>query len=188
MQECERIIIAMDTQMTVEIMEVEPDSRLTQQIKNLLNRAFEGDFSTEDWEHTLGGVRFLGWIDGDLVAHGAISTRNIWLNELPTQIGYVEAIAVEPEHWGRGYGAQLMEKLSEKALDLYQISMLSTDEKGFYKRIGWMDFQGESFVKIGTEEIRTADEDAGLMLLSRDLKGLEKIVKAVCESRSGDAW
>ncbi len=44
--------------MTIEIMEVEPDSRLTQQIKELLNRAFEGDFSTEDWEHTLGGVRF----------------------------------------------------------------------------------------------------------------------------------
>jgi hypothetical protein len=66
--------------------------------------------------------------------------------------------------------------------------MLSTDEKQFYKRLGWLQFSGESFVRKGSSEVRTTEEDDGLMLLfGKNSKAIE-IRSAICHSRSGDDW
>ena len=58
----------------VEILDSETESRLVK----MLNTAFEDDFSDEDWEHTFGGYRFLGLLEGELIAHGAIVPRKIF--------------------------------------------------------------------------------------------------------------
>ena len=157
-------------------------------IRNLLKGAFEGDFSTEDWEHTFGGIRFLGYFEDELIAHGAVVPRKINIDGQLSRVGYVEGIAVAPTHWRRGFGSFLMEEISKTCRSDFEISMLSTDRKVFYKKHGWLDFEGSSYVAKDGAVIRTVDEDEGLMYLpgvSRDEAGPKKII---CESRNGDAW
>ena len=38
------------------------DSELESSIRDLLDLAYEGDFSSEDWEHTFGGQYFIGFL------------------------------------------------------------------------------------------------------------------------------
>jgi aminoglycoside 2'-N-acetyltransferase I len=62
-------------------------------LKELLSDAFEGDFSEEDWQHTFGGMRFLGHHKDQLIAHGAVVKRWMQVDGLKTLVGYVEGIA-----------------------------------------------------------------------------------------------
>jgi hypothetical protein len=66
--------------------------------------------------------------------------------------------------------------------------MLSTDEKHFYEKLGWRQFQGESFVRSGESEFRTVEEDGGLMFLPGKNCETKEIRRAICEPRSGDDW
>jgi hypothetical protein len=66
--------------------------------------------------------------------------------------------------------------------------MLSTGEKEFYRKQGWVDFLGESYVKENGIEIRTEEEDEGLMVLLGVLRSLSIPRKVVCEARDGDFW
>lgn len=154
----------------------------------LLDQAYEGDFSAEDWEHSFGGSRFLGYLDAELIAHGVIVSRRIWLNDIEFQVGYLEAIAVLPKYQRQGYGTALLTEITKFAKANYLVSMLSTDEKDFYRKFGWLDFSGESYVLTTGELVRSADEDTGLMWLPGANSNLVDLTKAVCEDRSGDAW
>ena len=44
-------------------------------VRALLEEAFDGDLSPDDWEHCLGGMHVLIREDGGLVAHGALVRR-----------------------------------------------------------------------------------------------------------------
>jgi aminoglycoside 2'-N-acetyltransferase I len=168
------------------------DSDLTTQIESalqsLMSEAFEGEFSEEDWQHTFGGMRFLGYVDNQLIAHGAVIQRWMDVEGERKLVGYVEGIAVTPTLWRKGFGSLLMAELTTYCRSEFPLSMLSTGEKDFYRRHGWSDFAGESYVFNKGVEIRTEDEDEGLMYLlgsSQDNVGPRKVV---CESRAGDAW
>jgi len=173
-------------------IEILRDEELTPELigatKSLLSEAFEGDFSDEDWGHAFGGTRFIGTLDERVIAHGAVVARRIWIDDLEMNVGYVEAIAVSPEHWRKGFGKKLMAEITRYCGENFALSMLSTDEKDFYRPHGWIDFPGKSFVRIGGEERRSADEDAGLMYLSTEGIELSEMSTAVCEERLGDAW
>ena len=156
-------------------------------LRALLADAFEGDFSQEDWEHTNGGLRFLGYLGAELVAHGSVIRRNVRIDEEDLKIGYVEGLAVAPLYWRRGFGSKLMSEITSYCKNEFRISMLSTGEKDFYRKLGWLDFEGDSYVFRNGVEVRTADEDEGLMYLPRSVGSLS-LAKVVCEAREGDDW
>ena len=168
------------------------DSELKPEIEEnlltLLNNAFEGDFSEADWKHTFGGTRFLGFLDNNLVAHGAVVERPMRINNVEMKVGYVEGIAVAPEHWRKGFGSLLMTEITSFCKSKLIISMLSTDEHLFYSKHGWERFDGESYVLVDEIEVRSEDEDAGLMYLLGLSEDTHAPRKAVCNSRDGDAW
>ena len=164
------------------------DSQISEVLRNLLNEAFEGDFSEEDWQHTFGGMRFLGFLNDQLIAHGAVVRRKIKVDESDLIIGYVEGIAVAPTYWHKGYGSLLMADITSYCLSEFSLSMLSTSEKGFYRKHGWCDFEGMSYVFKDGVEIRSEDEDEGLMYLSGLHQFTDYPRKVVCEARDGDAW
>ena len=167
---------------------IDVDSKTASSIRSLLELAYDGDFSSEDWEHTFGGQYFIGLLDNIIVAHGSVVPRNMFINGQGITVGYVEAIAVLPAYWRQGFGTQLMTQITQFCHNNYELSMLSTDEKQFYEKLGWRQFLGESFVRNGESEVRTAEEDDGLMLLSRDHCGTSEIRRAICQPRIGDDW
>jgi len=167
---------------------IDIDSETESTIKALLDLAYEGDFSPEDWEHTFGGQYFIGYLDGTIIAHGSVVPRKMFINGEEVTVGYVEAVGVLPAKWRQGFGSQLMEQMTEFCLETYELSMLSSDAINFYSRLGWRKFVGESFVQYGDVEIRTEEEDEGLMVLAGIKGGVREIRRAVCQSRSGDSW
>jgi aminoglycoside 2'-N-acetyltransferase I len=163
-------------------------SALKIELKELLERSFEGDFSQEDWLHTFGGARFVGHLGDQVVAHGAVVPRKMHIDGESVDVGYVEAIAVVPNHWRNGYGSLLLADITSFCKSNFSLSMLSTDEKDFYSKSGWRVFQGMSYVLQDGKEFRTEDEDDGLMFILGDEPGLKEPRKVVCNSRSGDDW
>ena len=170
------------------LIDVDLNSQIQIPLRRLLNEAFEDDFSEEDWQHTHGGVRFLGHLDGHLISHGAVVPRTIEVDESDLIIGYVEGIAVAPTYWHKGYGSLLMAEITSYCLSEFSLSMLSTSEKGFYRKHGWSDFEGMSYVLKDGVEIRSEDEDEGLMYLPGLSRNTGSPKNAICESRVGDSW
>ena len=166
----------------------EIDLEIESRLVKMLDAAFEGDFSDEDWKHTFGGYRFLGLLEGELIAHGAIVPRKIFFDSQHLTVGYVEGVAVDPRYWRNGYGSSLMAAITKVCRENFEISMLSTDEKAFYTKHGWRDFQGESFVLVQGTEVRSEEEDEGLMYLLGNSTSVKRPRKVVCESRDGDSW
>jgi aminoglycoside 2'-N-acetyltransferase I len=162
--------------------------KVESEILNLLKDAFEGDFSEEDLQHSFGGVRLIGFMNEEIVAHGAVVPRAVRIDDVEEIIGYVEAIAVDPRLWRQGIGTALMQEITKICKSQYQFSMLSTGEKDFYRRFGWVDFKGESYVDLGEKVVRSEEEDEGLMYLGVGKYLNVSPLKVVCKSRAGDAW
>ena len=66
--------------------------------------------------------------------------------------------------------------------------MLSTGDKEFYRRHGWLDFEGESYILQEGVKVRSEDEDEGLMFLLGLQYQKVHPKEVVCESRTGDSW
>ena len=157
-------------------------------LRNLLDLAYEGDFSVNDWLHTIGGVRFVGKLSGEIVAHGAVVPRDFSINGQSTRVGYLEGIAISPRLHGQGFGSQLLTEISEYCRSNFELSMLSTDEFNFYGKFGWRQFQGKSGVIRDGHVTMTPEEDEGLMYLFGKSSPVINIQTAYCDWRPGDVW
>jgi len=170
------------------LTETTATAAIDSKVKSLLSAAFAGDFTPEDWDHFQGGPRWIGFLADEVVAHGAVVPRRMWIDEVEISVGYVEAIAVLPKYWRQGLGTILMKEITNYCEVNFELSMLSTDEKGFYRTHGWRDFPGKSFILRGENITRSEDEDAGLMYLSRTGMELLDTSTVLCEERIGDSW
>ena len=157
-------------------------------IRALLDAAFDNDFSDADNDHANGGVRVIA-IDGDqIIGHAALITRTITIAGAAYTVGYVEGVAVWPARQGQGIGRQIMRQITDMAARDFVISMLSTGEHDFYAKFGWERFVAESNVDEHGAITRTADEDEGLMVLSKMPHLNQPGVAWVCDWRTGDVW
>ena len=68
------------------------DGRLAE-IRRLLDDAFDGDFSDDDWHHTLGGWHVTVVDDHVVVSHAAVVPRLLDLSGGSFAAGYVEGVA-----------------------------------------------------------------------------------------------
>ena len=158
------------------------------EILALMDAAFEGDFDPEDWDHAVGGIHAVAVVDGRVCGHASVVPRTLWIGERQLDGGYVEAVAVLPEHQGKGIGTAVMRALGP-AIAGHQIGALSTGEHHFYERRGWKRWRGRTWVRTANGLVRTEDEDDGIMVLRTPLSptfSLESDI--VCEDRPGDAW
>lgn len=56
----------------------------------MVTEAFAGDFTDDDWEHTLGGMHALIWQHGAIIAHAAVVQRRLIYQGDALRCGYVE--------------------------------------------------------------------------------------------------
>jgi len=164
-----------------------------EQARALLWAAFaddaDGQFSEDDWQHALGGMHFLGELDGALVAHAAVVDRTLFVAGQPIRTGYVEAVAVAPKQQGLGYGTALMRAVNEHVDERYELGALGTGSQHFYERLGWQIWRGPSSVRTTAGVVSTPDEDGYIMVrLTTRSPALDLTSPITCEWRRGDVW
>lgn len=153
----------------------------------LLDRSFH-DFSDHDWEHSLGGPHALVVEEGRLLACGTLVTRELWHCGAPLRCGYVEAVAVHPDHRRRGLGSVVMAALEELA-PAYDVLALSASRQGvpLYVARGWQLWRGPSHVLTADGPTPTPDDDGAIYVLPGSVP-LDLDAPLVCDWREGDVW
>jgi aminoglycoside 2'-N-acetyltransferase I len=160
------------------------------ELRRLIDEAFAGGFTDDDWAHALGGWHAVIRAGGRVVAHAAVVERRIWVGARAVRAGYVEAVAVRPPLQGRGLGSAVMAALDPLIRDRFDLGVLSSGEWSFYERLGWERWRGPTFVRdaAGVAQ-RSPDDDDGVMVLRRTPgDGLDLAAPITCDARSGDAW
>ncbi|MFE0423811.1 GNAT family N-acetyltransferase [Streptomyces sp. NPDC058953] len=131
-------------------------------VRALLDEAFEGDFSDEDFEHGLGGMHALIHDPaGRLIAHGSVIMRRVLHGGRWFRVGYVEALGVRADRQRQGLGGRLMAALEPIVARAYDFGALSASAGGpvHYRSRGWRPWEGR-IEGVGPEGIvRLADEE-----------------------------
>lgn len=166
--------------------QVPPD--LLTQARQLMDDAFD-DFSDDDWGHALGGTHLFGVDDGQVIAHGAVVTRTLTVAGQPIDVGYLEAVAVAPDHQGGGLGSSLVAELTDHVRSTFAIGALSTGRHAFYEHLGWERWQGPTSVMIDGTPTPTPDDDDALMVLRHGSSAaVDRRAEITCQPRPGDPW
>ena len=155
----------------------------------MLNAAFDGDFSDDDWGHACGGIHV--WIDGadGVISHSALVERTLVCAGQVVRVGYVEAIATAPAHRRRGHASAVLKRITDLIREQHVLGALSTGAPQFYERLGWERWRGPTFVNGPRGLERTPDDDGGILIVRTprsprlDLDG-----DIVADWRAGDVW
>jgi aminoglycoside 2'-N-acetyltransferase I len=149
----------------------------------------EGDFSTDDIAHAMGGVHWLAEAGGRFIGHASVVPRLLEADGVPLATGYVEAVATHPDWRSRGVASRLMEAANAHIRETFELGALSTDLHLVYARAGWERWRGPTFVRTDAGGVRTPEEDDGIMILrTRRTPPLTGTEALSCEWRAGDAW
>ncbi|MEV8630033.1 GNAT family N-acetyltransferase [Streptosporangium sp. NPDC051023] len=167
----------------------ELDTKTRTAVRALLDEAFEGDLSDDDWEHALGGMHALAWDGAELAGHASVVQRRLLHGGRALRVGYVEAVGVREDLRRRGYGAALMDALERVIRDAYDLGALSAADEAvdFYEVRGWQRWQGPTFALTPTGLVRTEEDDDGVHVLPVTVP-LELSGELVCDWRDGDVW
>ncbi|MFF4186403.1 GNAT family N-acetyltransferase [Streptomyces sp. NPDC001691] len=130
-------------------------------IRGLLDAAFDGDFSDEDWDHGLGGMHALVHRGGELVAHGSVVMRRVLHDGRSYRIGYVEGVAVRADLRRRGLGGLVMASLERVIEGAYAFGALAASETGapLYRARGWRLWDGRIEVLGPAGVVRLPEEE-----------------------------
>ena len=162
---------------------------LLAEIRLLVDAAFAGRFSDDDWAHGLGGRHGIVTEHGSPVAHASVVPRVLEVAGRPLRVGYVEAVATAPDRQGAGLGSRAMAAIGALVREEYEMGALCTSAAGFYTRLGWERWQGPTYVRDGARTVRTADEDDGIMVLRFGASAAVDLSSSIsCEARAGDDW
>lgn len=135
-------------------------------VRAMLDSAFDGEFSDEDWDHTLGGVH--AWIEDGrgVAAHGAVVMRRVLHRGRSHRVGYVEGVAVRSDLRRRGLGGAVMDGLERVIDGAYAFGALGASDDGaaLYRARGWRVWAGRIEV-LGPEGIVRLTEEEGSVFL-----------------------
>ncbi|GHI04754.1 aminoglycoside 2'-N-acetyltransferase [Streptomyces cellostaticus] len=130
----------------------------------LLDEAFDGDFSDQDWDHSLGGMHVLVHDGAGLAAHGSVVMRRIRHRRRWLRTGYVEAVAVRAEARRTGLGGRVMAALEGIIDRAYDLGALSASEDGalLYTARGWQRWGGRVCALSPDGIIHLPEEEGGV--------------------------
>jgi aminoglycoside 2'-N-acetyltransferase I len=134
-------------------------------------------------------MHFLLEVGGAIVAHASVVERDVHIDGRPLRTGYVEAVATAPNEQRRGYGATVMRNVNDYIAANFELGALGTGSQGFYERLGWQVWRGQSFVRTQHGEEPTPDEDGYILVLETSLSPPLDLTRPIsCEWRPGDVW
>ncbi|MGX1881445.1 GNAT family N-acetyltransferase [Streptomyces sp. NPDC055287] len=175
----------MDPMLTVHTADLEPAA--LDEIRGLLDAAFDGDFGEDDWDHTVGGIHACLRDEHGLAAHGSVIQRRVLHGGRSLRVGYVEGVAVRADRRREGLGGRVMEAL-ERVIDrAYVLGALSASDDGaaLYAGRGWEVWPGR-IAALGPSGVVPLPDEEGSTYL-RPVTGLPDASDAlIFDWRSGD--
>lgn len=152
-----------------------------------------GDFTDDDWEHSLGGMHAIICQRGEVIGHAAVVQRRLYYRDTALRCGYVEGVAVREDHRGQGLGSSLMDAIEQVIRGGYHLGALGSSELGepLYTGRGWLQWQGPTAVLSPTGMTPTPDDDGGVYVLPTDMPPsvtLDPTTSIACDWRDGDVW
>jgi aminoglycoside 2'-N-acetyltransferase I len=155
----------------------------------ILDGAFGGEMTDDDWDHALGGIHALAYADAELVGHASVVQRRLLYGGRALRAGYVEAVAVSAEHRRRGHGAAMMAALEDVIRGAYDLGALGASEDGamLYATRGWRRWEGPLFALTPEGLRRTPAEEGDVFVLEAGVP-LELGRRLACDWRDGDLW
>lgn len=166
------------------------DPELRTELRALLDRAFD-DFEDHDWEHALGGHHVVAFDADRAVAHASVVHRPIDIGDRRFRTGYVEAVATDPDHQGRGAGRLVMLAAGDVIRTHHELGALCTGLDGYYERFGWERWPGRTAVRRA-HRLEPTPEDDGLIFVLRHgpslVIDLDPDAPISCDDRPGDVW
>ncbi len=159
------------------------------ELRELLAKAFGSNFTGDDWEHGLGGTHIVLRDSRLLVAHAAIVPRRLYIGEDIFSGGYVENVATLPDRQHQGLASLAIMEANSTIVKRFEVGALSSSSKDFYRKFGWEDWQGPSYVLTNNEWVRSESEDDGIMILRvGPSSNLNLESRIACDERPGDSW
>jgi aminoglycoside 2'-N-acetyltransferase I len=134
-------------------------------------------------------IHVFATVDGAIVSHALWVTR--WLapgGSSPLRTAYVEAVATDPAHEGRGLASAVMRTLVSQVAR-FQLAALCPSDRGhaLYSRLGWEEWIGPLLIRQGSALIETPDESVMIYRLPGSPPvNLEDPLSA--EWRPGELW
>ena len=162
---------------------------LLETIRQLVDEAFDGTLSSDEWEHMLGGWHVVILEEGAPISHAAVVPRALEAAGRLFRTGYVEGVATAPGRRCEGLGSSVMSQVASLLRSKFELGALSTGRHAFYERLGWQRWRGPTFVRHADDLVRTEEDDDSVMVLrfgpslALDLAG-----PISCEARTGDHW
>lgn len=90
-------------------------------------------------------------VEGQLIAHVGIVTREGTLDDVPVKIGGIGSVKTHPQAQGRGYASAALRRAATALHDDHHVafSLLVCQEHllPFYGRLGWLPFAGRLVVE-----------------------------------------
>ena len=165
------------------------DAETRQRVRQMVTAAFAGDFTGDDWEHSLGGMHALIWQHGAIIAHAAVVQRRLLYRGDALRCGYVEGVAVREEFRGRGLVHALLDGVEQVIRGAYQVGAVSSTDlaRGIYAARGWLPWRGPTSVLAPTGPTRTPDDDGAVYVLPVE-SDLDTAAELMCDWRAGDVW
>ncbi len=135
-------------------------------IRRMLDTAFDGDFSDEDWDHALGGVHACIEDDHGIAAHGSVVMRRVLHNSRSYRVGYVEGVGVRADRRRQGLAGLVMAELERVIDGAYAFGALSASDEGaaLYRARGWEPWKGRIEVLGPDGIVRLPDEEGSTYL------------------------
>jgi aminoglycoside 2'-N-acetyltransferase I len=144
------------------------------------------------WESIGPGVHVLAEDPpGRIVAHAAIVDRLLYPGDDVLRAGYVEAVAVLPDRQRHNLGTKVMEVINRMIDERYELGALGTGSQPFYARLGWVTWQGPTWVRHGDGRLeRSPSEDGGIMVRMTPMTppGLDLGLPIAVDWRPGEVW
>ncbi|MBZ9638362.1 GNAT family N-acetyltransferase [Streptomyces sp. PSKA30] len=154
----------------------------------LLDAAFDGDFTDDDWEHGLGGMHALVHDDAGLAAHGAVIMRRVRHRDRWLRVGYVENVGVRPDVRRTGLASRVMAALERIVDRAYDLGALSASDEGarLYEARGWQVWGGR-ICALGPDGVVHLPEEEGSTYVRPALAGpLDPAHELLFDWRDGD--
>jgi aminoglycoside 2'-N-acetyltransferase I len=144
------------------------------------------------WDNIGPGVHVIAEdAERGILAHAAIVDRLLYPGDATLRTGYVEAVAVWPDLQRSGLGTLVMDAIDKKLDEGYELGALGTGSHGFYQRLGWVVWQGPTWIRERDGSlVRSPDEDGGIMvrLTPTTPAKLDRSLPIAVDWRPGEVW